>query len=269
MDSQITSLSGIRLPVERRTAIMRRLVESGVVLTQDLVEDLHVSIETIRRDLAILEEESFLKRVRGGAVSIDQNQRLHEEPSYVDRSITQEAEKRRMGIVAAQMIHDDATIFLDIGTTVLHVAMALSADFHGIVVTNSLLAAMEAAKRPRATVLVTGGRVSRDDMAMGGQHASDLLEDVRADLAFLASGGVHPLAGLTDFYMEEVTIRRVMMRNSAKTYVMADSTKFNRIAPFHVADWDAFTGLITDQEPSPGFRAEITDGGGEIIVASE
>lgn len=250
----------------RRSLILKRLAESGVVRTQDLSDEMRVSVETIRRDLAALEGEGVLERVHGGAASVDQ--RLSEEPSFVDRSALSESAKSRIGAAAANLVRDGATLFLDIGTTALSLAAALPMTFRGVVATNSLPAAAELAKRPHVDVLVSGGRIRGGDLAMAGQHSLDLLKDIRADVAFLGSGGVHPTSGLTDFHLDEVAGRRVMMRNSAKSYVLADSSKFNRIAPFHVAEWDALSGLITDQEPPAGLRTAVTNAGAEVIVAT-
>ena len=266
MFGQQRVLSGSDLPVTRQSWILRKIADSGAVHTNDLADELHVSVETIRRDLASLERNGAVERVHGGAVSL--GQRLGQEPSFQDRSAASAPAKTRIGVAAAGLVQDGATLFVDVGTTALAVAAALPAGFHGIVATNSLLAAAELARRPGLTVLATGGRVRPDDMAMAGQHALALLECLRVDVAFLGSGGVHPTSGLTDFHIDEVATRHVMMRNSAKTYVLADSRKFNVIAPFHVATWDAFTGLITDAEPPAGLRTAIVNAGAEVVVAT-
>ena len=56
------------LAEERKEIILKQLYEEGKVLVQDLSASIHVSTETIRRDLKELENESLLKRVHGGAV---------------------------------------------------------------------------------------------------------------------------------------------------------------------------------------------------------
>ncbi len=267
MTSHKTSVSGNDLPVVRRSAIVKRLTEAGTVKTQELVDGLGVSVETIRRDLAALEEEGVLERVHGGATLVAFDQRIAAEPPYADRTLSGESEKQRIGQAAARLIREDSTLFLDVGTTALCVAQALPSDFRGIVATNSLPAAAEVAQRTQATVLVSGGQLSRANLAMAGQQALSLLEEVRADLAFLGSGGVHP-SGLTDFYLDEVATRRAMIRNSAQAYVLADAGKFNRIAPFRVAGWEDLAGLITDQDPPAGLSAGVHQAGGELIVAT-
>jgi len=265
MNSHEEVLSGTELPVVRRSWIQRRIAEAGVVRTQELADELHVSVETIRRDLAALERDKVLERVHGGAAGL--GQRLNEEPSFQERLRWQSPAKERIGRAAAALISLTATIFLDVGTTIMHVARALPREFQGIVVTNSLPAAAEVAKCPHAQLLVTGGRVRAGDLAMSGQHAVTYCDGIRADCAFLGSGGVHPVAGLTDFYLDEVATRQAMLRHSAKSYVVADSSKFNRIAPYVGATWDQLVGLITDETPPDGLAAAIAAAGADVIVA--
>lgn len=245
--------------------IARRVADSGAVRVQDLSDELRVSVETIRRDLMFLERDGVLDRVSGGAAT--PGQRCADEPCFSERLKAQEQAKIRIGLAAAALVHDGAIIFLDVGTTTLRVASALPKTFHGLVVTNSVPVAVEFARRPSVQVLLTGGRMRCDDQALSGQHALDLIEAVRADVAFLGAGGAHPTCGLTGFHLDEVATRLAMIRGSAKSYVLADSAKFNRVAPFHVAGWDSLAGLITEAEPPAGLQAALLESGAELIVA--
>ena len=241
------------------------MADSGAVRVQDLSDELRVSVETIRRDLMFLERDGLLDRIQGGAAS--PGQRCADEPPFADRIKAQASAKTRIGLAAAALVHDGAILFLDVGTTTLGVARALPKTFHGLVVTNSVPVAGEFARRPSVHVLLTGGRMRCDDQALSGQHALDLIEAVRADIAFLGVGGVHPTCGPTGFHLDEVATRLAMMRSSSKSYMLADSSKFNQVAPFHIAGWDAFAGLITEAEPPAGLQAALLESGAELIVA--
>jgi DeoR/GlpR family transcriptional regulator of sugar metabolism len=59
------------LAPERRDRIRNLVREGGVARVEDLRKNLKVSVATIRRDLEILEEEGKVKRVHGGAVSME------------------------------------------------------------------------------------------------------------------------------------------------------------------------------------------------------
>ena len=266
MNSHIQSQAGMEFPVVRRSAIVERLNNEGVVRTLDLAKDLHVSVETIRRDLAELEREGVLERIHGGATLA--SQRLREEPSFRVRTQVSEPAKASIAKRAVDLIPDGATVMVDVRTTALSMAAALPDTFRGIVVTNSLPAANELARHPHIELLVTGGRVRSEDLAISGSHAMDLLSSIRADIAFIGSGGVS-VSGITDFHLDEVATRRIMINNSVKTYVLADSSKHNCVAPFHVSDWEDVTGMITDNEPPLGLRAAMEEAGAEVLVGTE
>ena len=76
------------------------------------------------------------------------------------------------------------------------------------------------------------------------------------DRAFLGSGGVHPEAGLTDYYPAEVAVRRTIIGHTAMTYVLADSSKLGEIAVHRVCTLDRLTAVLTDDaENSAAFAA--------------
>src|ERR1022692_4388238 len=93
---------------------------------------------------------------------------------------------------------------IDVGTTALEVARALPASFGGRVLTNSVPAAMELSARRDVEILLCGGQIRHGDAACSGAHAEAFFAEFYADRAFLGSGGVHPDAGLTDYYPAEV-----------------------------------------------------------------
>ena len=116
------------------------------------------------------------------------------------------------------------TIIIDIGTTALKVARALPADFRGRVLTNSVPVAMELSARDQIELLLSGGQVRQGDAACYGAHAEAFFAEFYADKAFLGSGGVHPRAGLTDYYPPEVSPAHDH-RPRGGSYVLADSSK--------------------------------------------
>ena len=89
------------------------------------------------------------------------------------------------------------------------------------------------------------------DGACSGAHAEAFFAEFYADRAFLGSGGVHPEAGLTDYYPAEVVLRRTIIEHTAASYVLADSSKLGVIAVHRVCPLDRLTAVLTDDEGSP------------------
>ncbi|MEV8631932.1 DeoR/GlpR family DNA-binding transcription regulator [Streptosporangium sp. NPDC051023] len=254
------------LPAERHSRIGEALRASRVVSTDELARELGVSAETIRRDLVLLERRGRLARVHGGA-TIALGQASGEEAPFTERTGTAAEAKRRIGRAAAALAHPGQTIVIDVGTTAVDVARALPLDFSGTVATCSLLVAAELSERPGVEILVCGGRLRGGDLALSNSLAQAFFADLNPDIAFLGSGGVDATAGLTDYYLDEIATRRTILRNAARSYVLADSSKFGRIARHRVAGMDEFAGLITEAEPPSGIQDAVTRGGGVIVLS--
>ncbi|WP_169978404.1 DeoR/GlpR family DNA-binding transcription regulator [Microbispora sp. H10836] len=251
------------LPAQRHQRIIEALGRKGTVRTEDLAALLGVSHETVRRDLAILERRALLVRVHGGATAAPSG--TGEELSYLERSTSQSEAKAVIGELAARLLRPGQTVIIDVGTTAVHVARALPPFFRGVVATCSLLVAAELAGRPGVEVLVAGGRVRQGDLAVSNAHTLGFFQDLRADVAFLGSGGVDAEAGLTDYFLDEVATKRVILAGTARTYVLADSSKHGRVAAYRVCALDGPSGLITDAEPSPELASALVRAGAQVI----
>ncbi|MDQ2877214.1 MAG: DeoR/GlpR transcriptional regulator, partial [Actinomycetota bacterium] len=176
--------------------------------------------------------------------------------------------KRAIAALAASLVEPGDTIVIDVGTTALEVARALPAAFRGRVLTSSVPAAMELSARDGVELMLAGGQVRPGDAACSGAHAEAFYDDFYADRAFLGSGGVHPEAGLTDYYPAEVVVRRTIIAHTAASYVLADSSKLGVIAVHRVCPLDRIAAVITDGEENPGACAELSDSGIELLRAS-
>lgn len=236
------------LPSQRRHAILAQVREQSAMSAEALSRMFGVSVETIRRDLRGLQERGLLDRVYGGATRPDSRS---SEGSFATRSAQNLAAKQAIAALAATLVGARETIVIDSGTTALLLARALPASFRGRALTNSMLAATELAGRSDVEVLLCGGQIRPGDGACFGPHAEAFFADFYADRAFLGAGGVHPEAGLTDYYPAEAVVRRRIVANSARTYVLADSSKLGVVAVHRICPLTALTALITNTPDAP------------------
>ncbi|MFZ1995425.1 MAG: DeoR/GlpR family DNA-binding transcription regulator [Solirubrobacteraceae bacterium] len=251
------------LAAQRRAEILEALDAAGTLTTDELAQRLRVSGETIRRDLLLLDREQLIRRVHGGAMAAPQMRRA--EPPYSVRVAADSAAKQRIGQLAAGLVTQGQTVVFDVGTTVLAVARALPANFSGVAVTCSLVAAAELATRPGVQVLIAGGRVRPGDLAVSNAHTVAFFEEIHADVAFLGSGCVSPGDGLTDFYLDEIATRRVIIANTATNYVLADSSKLGKVAPHRVCAVNEVSAFITDHAPPEEMEVELRQAGAAIL----
>lgn len=256
------------LPAARRARLLFELNGSGALSTDEIAERLAVSGETVRRDVALLERNGQLVRVHGGAMSLADASHVKTEEPFDIRLDEQREAKARIGAAAAALVKNGDIVAIDVGTTSLQIAKALPKDFRGVVATPCLLVAAELAGRPGLDVLLSGGWVRGGDLACSNSQAVEFFRKLNTDVAFLSSGGVTAREGLTDFYRDETATRQEMLRNSSRAYIVADSSKLGKVAPYHVCDITDVTGVITDSAPPDTLIHELDRRGVQLILAT-
>ena len=207
-----------------------------------------MSVETIRRDLRGLRDRGLLERVYGGAARRPASPARAASPPAAHATSTASGRSPRW---PPSLVESEDTVVIDIGTTALEVARALPAGFRGRVLTNSVPAAMELSARSDVELLLCGGQVRAGDGACAAPTPRPSSREFYADRAFLGSGGVHPEAGLTDYYPAEVAVRRTIIDHTAATYVLADSSKLGEIAVHRVCTLDRLTAVLTETRRTP------------------
>jgi len=251
-------------PEERKRLILERVRTGASVTVQDLSQAFGVSESTIRRDLRELEREGLLERTHGGAVPADPTR---EEPSYAEKSDQNRAEKVAIARVAAGMVHDGASIILDAGTTTLEVARLLKDRRNLTVVTNAYPIAAELADASGVEVIVTGGSVRGNTLALVGPLAEQALEQVNVDMVFLGTNGIDLERGLTTPTPAEASVKRRMIAAAGKVVVVADSTKVGRVAFATVAPVASMHMLISDRGIDQRFAGELVARGIQVLTA--
>jgi DeoR family transcriptional regulator of aga operon len=228
----------------RHDTIRRAIQVNGRVSISDLRDRLGVSEVTIREDLKHLERRGELTRIRGGAV-VARNDTM--EMSLEETSTTNRAEKMAIAARAAAMIEDGQTIIIDVGSTTTEMAKALSPNLSRVVViTNGLNIALILEALPGVSVIVTGGTLRPLQHSLVAPMGTLLLDQLKADIAFLGCNGVDPVRGFTNSNIAEAEIKQAMVRSAAKSVFLADHDKIGQVASAFVADISGADLLITD-----------------------
>ncbi|MHA6524107.1 DeoR/GlpR family DNA-binding transcription regulator [Tessaracoccus sp. G1721] len=254
------------LPTTRQARILAELTEAGEVRTEHLAEALDCSVETVRRDLAVLERQRRIRRVHGGAVLFTAD--AVQEPTFDERKDIAADEKRAIAHYLVSQIDSTALVFLDLGTTVAAVVDAFPASFRGTVVTTSLRVAYELARLEHARVLLTGGQLRRGDLSLSGSKAARFLRDLNPDVGIVSAGGVSVEKGITDFEMEETELKRIVLGNARRSYLAVDSSKFGQVAPYAVAQITTPTSIVTGEGIPAAVAARLRSLGVDLRIAT-
>lgn len=219
---------------------MEKLSHDKFVRLDDLVSLLDTSESTVRRDLDELESERKLHRVHGGA---ELPHSLQEEFTNQQKSIKNIQEKMLVAKKAASLISNDDVVFVDAGTTNELLLGYLSQD-NLTVVTNSIHHAAKLVDKNIQTIII-GGHVKKSTDASIGAVAYEQIKQLNFDKAFLGINGIDE-EFLTTPDMEEAVIKKTVIENARKSYIVTDSSKIGQVS-FAKVDKIENATIITNQ----------------------
>lgn len=248
---------------ERKLIILEYVQQHSRASVQELSQHLQVSESTIRRDLKELEEVKLLNRTHGGAISL---QGVNFEPTYREKEDKFRREKEAIARKAVELIEEGDTILLDSGTTTFHLAQELKSFSRLTVVTNSLILTEELQGVPGIEVLVTGGSLRRETLALVGPIAEQALDRVRVDKAFIATNGVDLTEGLTTPNLIEAATKTKMIKAAKQVILLADHSKVGKVSFAKFAEVTEIQKCIIDHGVAENIVKEMRKLGIEVHV---
>ena len=248
------------LTAERRRSIMQTLQRDGKVLASELSKNLHVSEDTIRRDLRELAAAGELLRVHGGALP-----RLPSSVRFVERQQQAPGAKAAIAQAAVQLIRQDQVIILDGGTTPLQVAQQLPHDLRATVITHSPPIALALAEHPTIEVIVIGGKLYKYELVTVGAATVEAYRAIRADLCFLGISSIHPEVGISTLNLEEAYVKRAMIASAAEVVALTSAEKLGTAAPYVIGPLSDLTHLVTERSVSEELLAPYRAQGITIV----
>lgn len=249
---------------ERQREIVARTLHVGRIDVREMARDLQVTAETIRRDLSDLQNQRLVRRVHGGAVPW--NTRGLESLLAVqdDRQV---AEKRRIARLAVQEVPDSGTIIIDSGSTLTLLAEYLPHDRQLQVVTNSLLTAQVLAQNDAIDVIVLGGRLRKDTLAMVGAETVADVARLRVDTLFMSSDAMSAQGGLTTSCREEAAFKAAMMAAAGRVVALVDSSTMDTNHLIRFACWSDINVVVTDTGADDAAVAQVEASGPTVLRA--
>lgn len=259
-------MEAISLFKEERQKKIHSLIErTNSVYVNDLADNFGVSVETIRRDLNVLERNGVLTRTYGGAISsIGQRKDNEQKKDIHTRSEINSEEKKKIAGFAKSLIKPGDVIYLSPSSTAYHLAGQLAEIIDITVLTNSLLITERLAESKTVNVIVIGGLLKKHEVSLINIFNDDLVSSIHIDKVFLGCTGIHPIHGLTNNNNGELGTDSRIAAIHKKVTVLADSTKFGYVGTNNVAPIEFVGEIITTKRASSAVIDKLSQQGIKI-----
>lgn len=232
------------LTEERYSIILEMVKQNKSVKLPELCELLGASESTVRRDLSSLDERGLLKKVHGGAISLDDRSFNLVEQDMEAKSKIFTEEKIAIARFASSLIDDGDFVFIDAGTTTEKMIDFLP-DKNVTFVTNAFVHAKKLAQRG-FTVYIPAGEIKLTTEAIVGAECVSSLQSYNFTKSFIGANGISLTAGISTPDRNEASIKAAAIKNSQTVYILADHSKFGQVAAVTFAQFNK-VNMITDK----------------------
>ncbi len=229
------------LKKERQAYILHQVNLHNKVLSSSLCTEIHVSEDTIRRDLQELADEGKVIKVHGGALSQSFNQ-VH----FPTNGVYSQNQKKTIAQKAVALITNGMFVLTSGGTTILEMARSLPPHLKATFISGSIPAILEYMHHPNIDVIMIGDRISKNSKITVGPEAIAKIRQMKADICFLGTNAIDAEQGITDNDWEVVQLKKAMIESSRRVICLSIAEKINSVQPIRVCGLDEIDMLITE-----------------------
>ncbi|MBQ8357525.1 MAG: DeoR/GlpR transcriptional regulator [Clostridia bacterium] len=230
---------------DRQEKIYKILNKQGNASVEQLKQEIFASEATIRRDLTQMEQEGLLIRTWGGAVSTGN---VNNDPPLFVRSNANANAKNTIAKIAIGFLRDNVTVFLASGTTVARLAKNFHKCENLTVITNGLDTVGALSNHLSAKVIVPGGELY-ENYDLIGTLTESTIEQFNADLFFFSCSGI-TAEGFSSVDMIRLNIIKKMKKNSAKTILLADTSKVGKKYTYKGFGFEEIDYVVMEAKPN-------------------
>lgn len=230
---------------ERIEEIAEILDKRGKMTLEQLEEIFpNVSQMTLRRDLFQLEEDGRVIRIRGGAMSVKEVQKVSGE-AYTKKTTLNTDAKIVIAQKAAGLVDEGSCVFIDGGTTAMYLSKELP-DINCTIFTNGIAVAMELAQKKNVNITVVGGQLMKDNLSTSSPVSKDYFDLTNFEIAIVSATAFTPEQGFSCNSQIESDLLKNVFKKARQVYMMLDSSKIGKINPYTFAHIEDVDVLITD-----------------------
>ena len=253
---------------ERHDQILEILNDKRTITVAELSEMLGVTAVTIRSDLNQLAAQERVIRTHGGATLA--GDRARHEYTFATRQKLRAEQKRAIGELASVLINPVESILLDASTTALAVGQAIRRNPNLTdltIVATGIWTALELLGTPGLNIILPGGNLRNTTGSITGFIAHETLEKINLQKAFLGAWGISLMAGLTDTNLQEVELKRAVIKRCQEVIAVLDGNKFGQMGLASFATLDEISCIVTDDSAPPDMIEAFRQRGIEVLVA--
>ncbi len=250
----------------RQSKIFLLLREEGQAKVSFLSKTFNVTEPTIRQDLAILENKGLIVKVHGGAILKNVSEQVRTLSLEHKENMVM---KSMIGKKAASLVNNGDSIILDAGSTTTEMAKNLIGKINLAVVTNSLNIALLLGSIPSIEIQMPGGGFRAPTLSLGGDLSSDFFSKIHADKLFLAAVGFSFESGVTTPGLNDLSIKKAMIKSAEKVFLIIDSTKIGKTSFGVICGLSDIHAVITDSGISKEQQEQFRKEGIQLVIADE
>lgn len=247
---------------DRQARIVEIVSQQGFATIETLARDFGVSTQSVRRDIIKLDADGVLQRFHGGVGVRETSVRME----YAQKRTVATDAKKQIADKTAALIPDGSVVFLDVGTTVEAVALALTTKRQLRVFTASLSVATILAGNPGIEIFVLGGFMRGLDGSVVGETTLATLGRFRFDFAVIGFSGIDRDGTPMDYDLEKVAVKQAAMEKAQRALVVGDSSKFRKSAVVRFATVSKSVTFVTDARPADSIVEKLA---GQLVLADE
>jgi DeoR/GlpR family transcriptional regulator of sugar metabolism len=244
---------------ENEQSILQLLAEHNTISVLKASESLGVSSVTMRKVFSILEAKGLIIRKHGGAS-------LAFHPEITLRQSIHTKEKNRIAERAAALVKSNESIMINATTTGSLIIKYLQGRENVNVITNSTLLVPYAKASPSVNVILLGGLLHPNTEAIVGPTAIKELDDYFAQYAFIGTAGFGFESGITAHMYDESEVPQKMVKRSAKSVLVADSSKWSKCSLIKMMELKDIDIVISDTGLPVEDQNRMRDAGIELIL---
>lgn len=245
---------------KERINLLQEFIESEQEITmQKLLHHFNYSESTLRRYLDILEKQGLIEKHYGGVRAV-----INTIP-YDKRFERNIQSKHKIGLLAASLIKDNDSIFIDSGTTTIHIIDSLKNVKNITIITNNMNVIYLCKNFKNYKLIFLGGEFINSTNCCANYDTVKILKKYNLNKSFIAANGFSLQKGATNSDICEHDIKSLAVKQCQQSILVIDHSKFGRAGLATFAPANAFHTIITDQMPDPSYIQYCTNNHIDLI----